>query len=63
MNIQEEQNEILFAIKKVKKAIRIFKSGPEETMWMFIPIIEAHEELVEFWEEKFEQLRIMERDA
>ena len=62
MNIQEEQNEILLIIKKLKESIRAIEKGcrgsPGETK-----LIKSQEELVEIWEEKFEQLRIMERDA
>ena len=64
MNIQEEQNEILKAIKKLKKAVRAIKRGMnEENAAGFRMVIEGTEELIEEQIEKFEQLRIMERDA
>ena len=64
MNIQEEQNEILMAIKKLKKGVRAIERGMnEETAAGCRMVIEGMEELIEEQIERFEQLRIMERDA
>ena len=64
MNTQKEQNEILKAIKKLKKAVRVIKRGMNEKNAAGCRmVIEGTEELIEDQIEKFEQLRIMERDA
>lgn len=64
MNTQEEQNEILKGIKKLKKTVRAIKRAMnEENAAACRMVIEATEELIEENIEKFEQLRIMERDA
>ena len=64
MNIQEEQNEILKAIKKLRKAVRDVKRGMNEKNAAGLSrVIEATEEIIEEQIEEFEQLRIMERDA
>ena len=64
MNIQEEQNEILKGIKKLRKAVRAIEKGMnEKNAAACHMVIEGMEELIEDQIEKFEQLRIMERDA
>lgn len=64
MNTQEEQNEILKGIKKLKKTVRAIKRAMnEENAAACRMVIEGVEELIEENIEKFEQLRIMERDA